>query len=304
MGISEGEVIALLQKIFATNDPRVEVGIGDDGAVVKTSDHQVITTDMAVEGVHFKKKWSSAFEIGRKVTAANLADILAMGATPEFLVVSISLTGTEEISWITDLAKGIKHEADLGSAIVVGGDIARGQSVTISITALGECEKPILRSGARIGDSIYLSSLTGWSAAGLNILTSQKLAETDAAKKAVAEFVAPTLDYAMDFSKAHSLCDISDAVLIQGNQLAAASGVALKFDLGKIENAPEFAQLKSVADLLGVDVFDFIFGGGEDHVLLATGKDLPGLCVGEVIQGEGIQGLEMKKAPDTWRHFN
>ena len=259
---------------------------------------------MAVEGVHFKKQWSSAFEIGRKVTAANLADILAMGAVPEFLVVAISITGIEEISWITELAKGIKHEADLGSAIVVGGDITRGDAVTISITALGACDKPILRSGARVGDLIYLSSLTGWSAAGLHILNSKITPQTDGQKKAVSEFVSPTLDYAIDFSNANSLCDISDAVLIQGEQLANASGVGLHFDLGKIESAPDFAELKSVADSLNVDAFDFIFGGGEDHVLFATGKDLPGICIGNVVQESGISGLEMKKAPDTWRHFN
>ena len=306
--INEAEVIALLAKIFQSTDPRIEVGIGDDAAVVKSIDtptsRQVITTDMAVEGVHFKKEWSSAFEIGRKVTAANLADLLAMGAIPNYLVVAISLTGFEELSWIKDLAEGIAHEAKLGGASVIGGDLTRGESITISMTALGTTLNPILRSGAEVGDSIYLSSLTGWSEAGLRMLENGLAPKSEAEFKAVSEFRAPTIDYEMNFQKASSMCDISDAILIQAKQLAEASGVALSFDMKAISSAPEFAELSSVAQRLEMDVFEFIFGGGEDHVLLATGKSLPGIYVGEVIAGSGLKGLEMKKAPETWRHFN
>jgi thiamine-monophosphate kinase len=303
-GICESEVIALLAKIFRRSDPRIEVGIGDDGAVVKTSGHQVVTTDMAVEGVHFKKEWSSALDIGRKVTAANLADLLSMGAVPDFLVVAISLTGNEEMEWIAELAKGIAHEAKLGGASVIGGDLVRGEAVIISMTALGSVEKPILRSGAKVGDSIFLSSLTGWSAAGLNLLEKGITPKSPEEIKAVAQFCAPSIDYSIDFANATAMCDISDAILVQAEQLANASGFALHFDVNLIKEAPEFADLSVIATSLGIDVFEFIFGGGEDHVLLATGKGLPGICVGAVVEGFGLKGLEMKKAPATWRHFN
>ncbi len=96
MVFSEQELLALVASIFDSNgDPNVLVGIGDDAAVVRGSAQQVITTDVAVEDVHFNKRWSNAFDIGRKATAANIADILAMGATPQYLVVALTLTGDE-----------------------------------------------------------------------------------------------------------------------------------------------------------------------------------------------------------------
>ena len=114
--LTEAQVIARLREIFTSADPRIKVGIGDDAAVVVGAKIQVMTTDMAVEGVHFRTDWSTGFEIGRKVTAANVADILAMGAVPDYLLVAVALTGSESMEWISDLADGIKFEANLASA--------------------------------------------------------------------------------------------------------------------------------------------------------------------------------------------
>jgi thiamine-monophosphate kinase len=261
---------------------------------------------MAVEGTHFLTKWSSAFEIGRKITAANLADVYAMGGSPKYLVAAVTLTGQESMEWIEELAEGIAHEASSCGAFVVGGDLAKGPGIVISMTAIGEVDTPITRSGAQVGDSIYISSLPGWSAAGLSII--EKELEDDLAVHAVSEYSAPTVDYvsAIQFSnnRAHAMCDVSDALIIQANQLAHASGVALNFDQGLIAQHPEFLTLKELADSQGVDVWQWIFAGGEDHVFLATGIDLDGFCVGTVVDGSGVLGAEMKKAPDTWRHFN
>ena len=303
MGLREEEIIASLKEIFATSDPLIEVGIGDDGAVVKGFDHQVLTTDMAVEGVHFRTDWSSPFEIGRKVTAANLADIYAMSGTPKYLLLALSLTGDEELSWIKELARGVKHEAGLGRAHLVGGDLARAKNITLSMSAIGQCENPILRSGAKVGDGIYLSSLPGWSAAGLSMISAGKSPANDLQARAVQEFRAPTLDYGYDSSRAHALADISDALLIQGLQMANSSGVCFAMSKDLIMATPEFAELSEVADSIEGDVWQWIFAGGEDHVFLSTGIDLPGIHIGEVKDGLGITGAEMKKAPDLWRHF-
>ncbi len=305
MNFDEAGVIAALARIFGSSQRGVEIGIGDDAAVVKTSERTAITTDIAVEGTHFNTQWSSAFDIGRTLTAAYLADVYAMGGSPRFLVAAVTLTGEESMQWIEDLAEGIAHEARSCGAYVVGGDLAKGPCKVISIAAIGQIDTAIKRSGAQVGDSIYISSLPGWSAAGLAMI--EKDVESDIALHAISEFSAPTVDYsaAVQFSnrKATSMCDISDALVIQAEQIAAASAVQLRIEKDLICNHPEFGTLSELADSQGVDVWQWILAGGEDHVFLATGKELDGFRIGSVQSGSGVVGVEMKKAPDTWRHF-
>jgi thiamine-monophosphate kinase len=306
MAFTESEVIALLAQVFASSNPNLEVGIGDDAAVIRTSKRTVIATDMAVEGVHFRLEWSSAFEIGRKITAANLADVFSMGAKPTFLVVAVSLTGNEDLEWIKNLAKGIAFEANLVGAAVVGGDLAKGAGVTIAITALGEVADPILRSGAKIGDQIYLSNLPGWSRAGLVILEKGLTLESESAKRAVAAFCAPTLNYAYAANLANvtAMSDVSDSLTTQAEQMAAASKVKFNLDFNLFQAAADFAELRTLSHELNISIADLILGGGEDHVFLATGEDLPGLLIGQVSEGTGLNVLGNEKAPDTWRHFD
>ena len=304
MAFSEAELLAVVGSIFESDaSDGVLVGIGDDAAVVRGSAHQVITTDVAVEDVHFSKRWSNAFDIGRKVTAANIADVLAMGATPQYLVVALTLVGDEGLERVAELARGIKAEADKSGARVVGGDIARGDAISIAITAIGSVDHAITRSGAQIGDGVFISSLTGWSAAGLHLLTHEIEPVNAVHAMALNEFRAPSLDYGIDFSRAHALTDTSDALLISCQSVADASGVNLHIDPVLLESAYEFTELALLAQSVGVDVFEWILGGGEDHVFLATGIDLPGIRIGEIRQGSGVTGLEMKKAPQMWRHF-
>ena len=303
MGFSEAEVISVLKNIFATTDPRVLVGIGDDAAVVKGDSQQVITTDMAIADIHFKTEWSSAFDIGRKITAANIADVLSMGATCDYLVAAVSLTGEEELAWIENLARGMKDEADRAGAAIVGGDIARSSVITIAMTAIGHTAQPILRSGACAGDDIFISSMTGWSAAGLELLTREISVNSAEADRALSEFSAPTLDYELDFDRATSMADISDSLLVQAEQMARASACSFNLSKELIAQNAEFKELEVLAQEIGADIWSWVFAGGEDHVFLVTGKDLPGIRIGSVIEGSGITGVEMKMAPVSWSHF-
>ncbi|CAN2206001.1 ThiL Thiamine monophosphate kinase [Candidatus Nanopelagicaceae bacterium] len=308
MGFSEEQVIEVLAQVFSSSDPRVLIGIGDDAAIVQGSAQQILTTDVAVEGVHFRSDWSSAYEIGRRIAAANIADVLSMNGKCDFLLVAATLTGDESLDWIRDLAQGIQDQAKEAGAVVVGGDLARSTTLSLAITAVGHTEAPVLRSGAAAGDSIYLSSLTGWSAAGLEILSRELPASGAAAAKALNEYRAPSLDLHIDFSQATSMADVSDAVLTQGAQMAKASRVRFEIRVEDFEGAPEYAELSQLAAEIGGNVVDWVLQGGEDHVLLATGKNLPGIVIGTVVAGEGIavlrNGGEIEMAPVSWSHFN
>ena len=308
MKFNEEQVISEISSIFSPlnqKNPRVIVGIGDDAAVVSTDQHSVITTDMAIEDIHFNREWSSAYEIGSKITVANLADVYAMGADPRYLVVALTLTGNEDMDWIKGLAQGMADTAAKSDAVVVGGDLSRANKVMISMTAIGASRLHITRAGARVGDSIYLSALPGWSRAGLEVLT-KNLPESPAYTRALSQFKSPHLDPAVmrSFKSAHALCDVSDSLLVQAEQISKASSVGLEIDTKKIEKSDGFADLAALAQTIGCDVWDLVLGGGEDHVLLATGVNLPGISIGRVIEGSGVKVLEMKKAPESWRHFN
>ena len=308
MKFTEEQVISEISSIFSPStlkNPRVVVGIGDDAAVVATDQHSVITTDIAIEDIHFKREWSTAYQIGSKITVANLADVYAMGAEPRYLVVALTLTGDEDMQWIMDLAQGIADTAAASGSVVVGGDLSRGEKIIISVTAIGSSRLHITRNGARVGDSIYVSALPGWSRAGFEIL-SRNLPESPAFAHALSQFKSPQLDPVVmrSFKSAHSLCDVSDSLIVQAEQMSKASLVTLEIDTKKIEKCDGFADLAAVAETIGCDVWDLILGGGEDHVLLATGGNLPGICIGRVVTGRGVKVLDMKKAPDTWRHFN
>jgi thiamine-monophosphate kinase len=304
MSFSEEQVIEVLAQVFGGNDSRVLLGIGDDAAVVQGSAQQILTTDVAVEGVHFRSDWSTAHEIGQRIAAANIADVLAMNGKCDYLLVAATLTGNESLDWIRDLAQGIQDQASAAGAVVVGGDLARSQTLSIAITAVGHADKVIGRSGAKPGDTIYLSSLTGWSAAGLSMLQSGK----HLSEKAIKRYKVPQIDHAVDFSKATSMSDVSDAVMVQGAQMAKASGVGFSLHLTLIEKAEGFDELFDIANQMGAEVLEWILQGGEDHVLLATGVELPGIPIGSVYEGSGISLIhnmkEIKMAPVSWSHFS
>jgi thiamine-monophosphate kinase len=230
-----------------------------------------------------------------------------MNGKCDYLLIAASLTGKESLDWIRDLAQGIQDQAKSAGAVVVGGDLSKAEKFSLAITAVGNAEKAIRRTGAKIGDSIFLSSLTGWSAAGLVILMKDLKVSGREVAIALNEYRTPTLDLETDFSAATSMSDISDAIVIQGAQMANASDVRFEIDCDAIALSTEFADLAKLASLLGADVWSWILQGGEDHCLLATGTDLPGIRIGSVVAGAGISatqgGVEIKMAPVSWSHF-
>jgi thiamine-monophosphate kinase len=303
---SESELIAALTAVFKLSDSNVLenvlIGIGDDGAVIAPSSHKsVLAADMAVEGVHFNRNWSTLREIGAKITAANLADIYAMGGEPKYLLVSAGLTSDFGISEITELATGIAEEAALVGASVVGGDISRADQLVISISVFGEVENPITRSGAKVGDSVIISGLPGKSAAGLIQLQSgiTESPYVSAHKKPVVNY-----QLAKKFQGVNAMCDISDGLLSELNHIASASGVGIELDSKLITETPGFKDLEAATK---GDIWEVVLSGGEDHVFVATTSgEVPqgAYVIGKVVSGTGVKVSGISKLPAIgFRHF-
>ncbi len=123
--------------------PTTLVGPGDDAAVVAAGDGRVVvSTDVLVEGRHFRTDWASAVEIGHRAAAANFADVAAMGAVPTALLVALCLPRDLDARWVDQLADGLAAECETVGAAVVGGDISSSSVITIAVTALGDLRGP------------------------------------------------------------------------------------------------------------------------------------------------------------------
>jgi thiamine-monophosphate kinase len=286
----------------------VYVGPGDDAAVLRTpKGHVVVSTDLMVEGRHFRREWAAADEIGRKAAAANLSDINAMGGTAHSLTVGLAAPADLPVQWALDLADGITEEAALVGANIVGGDLTTATEVVIAITVMGTCEiAPVLRNGAQPGDVVALAGRQGWAAAGLAVL-----GRGFRSPRALVEaYKHPEPPYAAGAAAAHAgataMIDVSDGLLADAGHIAAGSGVAIDIDRSAFELAD---PMRAVGSALGVDPMQFIFGGGDDHAILATfpaDATLPEgfTVIGSVVDGDGVTvDGEEYDGPTGWSHF-
>ncbi len=269
--IDELGEIALVDRLVAIcgeGGAGVLVGPGDDAAVLAEG-RVVLTTDMAVEGRHFRRDWCSAEDIGHRVAAANAADVIAMGAQPTGLVVGLAIPADTPIEWVEDLMRGLVAEAELVDAAVVGGDVTAADSIVVSVAAVGVLRgsDPVLRSGAQPGDVLAIAGRLGWAAAGLAVLSRgfrSPRALVDAYRR-------PQPPYASGLAAAgrgaHALMDVSDGLLLDAARMARASGVVIDIDSADIV-VPE--AIASAAAAYNLDPLQWILGGGDDHAFLGA----------------------------------
>ncbi len=301
----EFPLIARLQELF-TQGEQVLVGPGDDAAVLRIrKGHVVVSTDVLVEGRHFRRDWASAADIGHRAAAANLSDVNAMGGTAHSLTIGLAAPSDLPARWALDFAAGFAEECGLVGASVVGGDVTSASSVVIAVTALGGCtQAPVLRSGAGPGEVLGLCGRQGWAAAGLAVLGRGFRSP----RVLVEAYRRPEPPYAAGPSGAAAgataMIDISDGLLAEARHVSEASGVAVDVRRDAFE-VPE--PLQAVGAALGVDPLEFILGGGDDHALLATFPErVPDgwLEIGTVSEGSGVtvDGREYD-GPTGWTHF-
>ncbi len=266
----------LLDRIF----PHLPVGSrtlvppGDDAAVVVAPDGRyVVTCDVLVEDVHFRRRWSTGQDVGRRAAMQNLADVAAMGARPVALVVGLVTPPDTPVAWVEGLAEGLGDACRPLDVGVVGGDLSSGPVVVVSVTAHGDLEgrDAVRRSGARAGDVLAHAGRRGWSAAGLALLAAGR-GDDDPGLVRAYRAPEPDLDAGPAAARgaATAMLDVSDGLLRDGRRLARASGVTLDLDDPLVGFAPDAARLAGAATGLGADVRDWLLTGGEDHGLLAT----------------------------------
>ncbi len=311
MSITEAGEFGLIARVVARleGSPSGLLGPGDDAAVVAAPDARVVaSTDVLVEGRHFRRDWASATDVGHRAAAANLADIAAMGATPTALLVALCAPTDLEVSWAEELAGGLSAEAGLVGAGVVGGDMSASPTLTVAVTALGDLAglPPVVRSGAQPGDVVALAGRTGYAAAGYSVLSRGFRTP----KLFVEAYRRPQVPYragpAAARAGATAMIDVSDGLLQDLGHVATASVVGIDVRREAFE-IPD--QMRDAASALGVDPYLWVLTGGDDHALAATfppDADLPPSfrVIGTVHEGTGVT-VDRKpwQGGTGWDHF-
>ena len=207
-------------------------GIGDDAAMLRVPEgaQLVVTTDTAVEGVHFRREWSAPDEIGYRAATAAMSDLAAMAATPLGILLALTIP-ERELESIEEIARGIGDAATAVGTVIVGGNLTSGSELSITTTALGHASGPLARSGARAGQTVYVTGRFGGPALAIDAWRTGRTPNDEwrvryarpVARVAEARWLAE--------HGATSAIDISDGLLADLEHLAHASGVSIEVNL-------------------------------------------------------------------------
>ncbi|MEP6916581.1 MAG: thiamine-phosphate kinase [Acidobacteriota bacterium] len=317
--------------------PGLVVGIGDDAAVAAPDRgaFQVLTTDALVEGVHFDRRYSSAFDIGYKALAVNVSDVASMGGTPRFALLSLMLPPELAVADVDALLDGLLELAALTGVALAGGNITRSPGplvVDVTVTGMVKPRKILTRAGARAGDSVYVTGRLGAAAAGLGWLRANV---ADGATELVARPDDPDLAECvarhcrpeprarmgslLGRNRAASACmDLSDGLADALTQLSCASGTGAAIDAALLPLHPGARAWFSAA---GEDPVQACMAGGDDYELLFTvprrargrlravireGRGVPVTRIGEVTPDRAVALLRdgiVQALPSGFTHF-
>jgi len=302
--------------------PGVRVGIGDDCALIQTDlQHELaLSLDVLVEGVHFLKD-APADEVARRAMAVNLSDLAATGATPLGFTLGLTLPAADE-AWLQKFSDGLLESAQRYGCPLLGGNLARGP-LQIAIQVQGTVPRgcALLRSGARVGDLIYVSGALGGAGLALSWLLGELTADAALAQRLAAYHYRPEPRLALGqalVGRASAAQDISDGLLADLGHLTRASGIGARVHTDRIPVAPDAIALLNETDALALAL-----SAGEDYELVFTlppvcGAEVEELaaaggvrltCVGEIVSGAGVQlvdahGRTLPFAQKGWEHFS
>lgn len=260
---------SLIETVDGPSPPEVRLGPGDDAATLRVGDAEilVVSTDLSVEDVHFRREWLTWEAIGYRAAATALSDLAAMAARPIGVLVSLAVPPDLDSYALGELARGLGSCLREQGAALLGGDLSRSPGpVVLDVTVVGATRHPIERSGARAGDELWVTGSLGgaaaaaaaWSA-GLEPEPSARAAfERPGPRTAEARWLACEADV-------HALIDLSDGLAADSEHVAAASGVRLELTTGAVPLHPVLEGLAQPEAALSLAV-----GGGEDYELLAA----------------------------------
>ncbi|WP_310600701.1 thiamine-phosphate kinase [Desulfobulbus sp.] len=307
--MNERQIIDHIAALTDQKDARLIKGIGDDCAVVAKDGRLVwlLTMDTVIEGVHFDLAFHPPEQLGRKVVSVNVSDIGAMGGRPVFALLSIGMPKTFDPAWFQAFARGLTDGCREYGCLLIGGDtVASPQGFNCTLTVIGEAvaERVIYRSGARPGDTVWVSGPLGLAAAGLELLRRQLDGAGDGFAPLLARHLDPTarVDLGRRLGESglvHAMMDLSDGLATDLAHLCKQSGVGARIAAWEL---PLLPALVEAARLVGADPEQWAIGGGEDYELLFTAPaeardrllELGRQCglaptpVGTVVEREGV----------------
>jgi thiamine-monophosphate kinase len=251
--------------------------VGGDCAILDppaAGERLVVSTDTSVEGVHFRRGWVTAADVGYRATMAALSDLAAAGARPIGVLVALTVPG----AWrgeLSSLADGIGDAVRRAGTIIVGGDTTSGDALSVTVTVLGEARAPLTRRGARVGDRVYVTGVLG----GPSMAVREWSAGRSPGPASRARFARPTARIAegrwLAEHGAVAAVDISDGLAADLGHVAAASGVRIRIDLARVPRVAgaelrdivaggEEYELAVIAPVLDVADFARTFAAGEE----------------------------------------
>jgi len=324
--VHEFDLIAVIRDRCAVAREDVRLGIGDDAALLAMPAGHIlaVSTDTLVAGVHFPKS-TRAFDIGWKSLAVNLSDLAAMGATPAWATLALTLPDADA-QWVGQFADGFAALAGEFKLALVGGDTTQGLlNITVTVHGFVPDGAALLRSGARAGDGVYVTGTLGDAAAGLRILaqgegTPGNDRSTTSRAILIERLDRPTPRVAQGLAlrgRASACIDISDGLVADLGHICAASGVAAEIDA---ESLPASSALFGLCDaptrhalqLAGGDDYELCFTAADAEAASLLGDLARGGCgatrVGRIIAGHGVNirdagGNPVAVMRPGWEHF-
>lgn len=299
--------------------PEGTTGIGDDCAVMPSGEGELLfSTDLLMEGVHFLRNESSPEDVGWKAAAVNLSDIAAMGGTPVATFLSIALPKDAQGEWADRFIEGYTDISRQFDVPLLGGDTTSSlRDIAVNVGVLGRCPsgRRLMRNGAKVGETIYVTGPLGDSAGGLQAIL-KGIERTDDVTRLICRHKRPIPRIEagrilMESGKAGAMMDISDGIGSDLRHIMKASGVGAVIDLERLPLSPE---LVSVCKEQGWDIYEMATSGGEDFELMFTAPaglenklDIAVYPIGKIVPGNELSwrfsNEPMDRDFDGYKHF-